>query len=184
MKIIQTPLSGLLVIEPNVFEDSRGYFFETFQQQRYLEAGMETRFIQDNESKSVKGVVRGLHYQLQPYAQAKLVRVVQGVVYDVAVDLRKGSPTFGQWFGLELNESNKIQMFVPKGFAHGFSVLSETAVFSYKCDEPYKKEAERAINAFDPKLAIDWQLKESEWNVSEKDKLAPLFDQAEMNFIF
>ncbi|HSH20601.1 MAG TPA: dTDP-4-dehydrorhamnose 3,5-epimerase [Draconibacterium sp.] len=184
MKITHTPLSGLLVIEPNVFEDSRGYFFETFQQQRYLEAGMETQFIQDNESKSVKGVVRGLHYQLQPYVQAKLVRVVQGAVYDVAVDLRKGSPTFGQWFGLELNESNKLQMFVPKGFAHGFSVLSETAVFSYKCDMDYNRDSERAINAFDPKLAIDWQLKESEWNVSEKDKLAPLFDNAEMNFIF
>lgn len=184
MKIIETPIPGLIIIEPRIFEDQRGYFFESFQQQRYIEAGINAQFIQDNESKSGRGVVRGLHYQLQPYAQAKLVRVVFGAVYDVAVDLRLGSPSFGQWFGLELNENNKKQMFVPRGFAHGFSVLSETAVFSYKCDNIYNREADRSINAFDPKLAIDWQLNESEWNVSEKDQVAPMFENAEMNYIF
>jgi dTDP-4-dehydrorhamnose 3,5-epimerase len=184
MKIIETPIPGLIIIEPRIFEDQRGYFFESFQQQRYIEAGINAQFIQDNESKSGRGVVRGLHYQLQPYAQAKLVRVVLGAVYDVAVDLRLGSPTFGQWFGLELNENNKKQMFVPRGFAHGFSVLSETAVFSYKCDNIYNREADRSINAFDPKLAIDWQLNESEWSVSEKDQVAPMFENAEMNYIF
>ena len=184
MKIIETPLPGLLIIEPSVFEDHRGYFIESFHSQRYFDAGIDAQFIQDNESKSGRGVVRGLHYQLNPVAQAKLVRVVLGVVYDVALDLRKGSPSFGQWFGLELNETNKKQLYIPRGFAHGFSVLSETAVFSYKCDNIYNKEAERAINPFDPELAIDWQLNESEWKVSDKDKMAPLFADAEMNFDF
>lgn len=184
MKITETPLPGLLIIEPNVFKDSRGYFFESYQHQRYIDAGIDSHFIQDNESKSVRGVVRGLHYQLNPFAQAKLVRVVQGTVFDVAVDLRLGSPTFGQWYGIELDCTTKKQLFIPRGFAHGFSVLSETAIFIYKCDNVYSRENERAINAFDSKLAIDWQLKESEWNVSEKDKVAPLFDNAEMNFTF
>jgi dTDP-4-dehydrorhamnose 3,5-epimerase len=184
MKIIETPLSGLLIIEPSVFEDHRGYFIESFHNQRYLDAGIKAQFIQDNESKSGRGVVRGLHYQLNPFAQAKLVRVVIGVVYDVAVDLRRGSPTFGKSFGLELNETSKKQLFIPRGFAHGFSVLSETAVFSYKCDNIYNRDVERAINPFDPQLAIDWQLNESEWKVSDKDKFAPLFADAEMNFIF
>jgi dTDP-4-dehydrorhamnose 3,5-epimerase len=174
MKIIETPLSGLLIIEPSVFEDHRGYFIESFHNQRYLDAGIKAQFIQDNESKSGRGVVRGLHYQLNPFAQAKLVRVVIGVVYDVAVDLRRGSPTFGKSFGLELNETSKKQLFIPRGFAHGFSVLSETAVFSYKCDNIYNRDVERAINPFDPQLAIDWQL----------NKFAPLFADAEMNFIF
>ena len=184
MKIIETPLPGLLIIEPSVFEDHRGYFIESFHNQRYFEAGIEAQFIQDNESKSGRGVVRGLHYQLVPVAQAKLVRVVQGAVYDVALDLRKGSPTFGQWFGLELNEKDKKQLFIPRGFAHGFSVLSETAIFSYKCDNVYNKESERAINPFDPQLAIDWHLDKPEWKVSDKDKMAPLFADAEMNFDF
>jgi dTDP-4-dehydrorhamnose 3,5-epimerase len=184
MKIIETPLPGLLIIEPDVFEDHRGYFIESYHNQRYSDAGIRAQFIQDNESKSGRGVVRGLHYQLNPVAQAKLVRVVLGVVYDVAVDLRKGSPTFGEWFGLELNEKSKNQLYIPRGFAHGFSVLSETAVFSYKCDNNYNKETERSINPFDPQLAIDWQLNESEWKVSDKDKVAPLFADAEMNFIF
>jgi dTDP-4-dehydrorhamnose 3,5-epimerase len=184
MKIIETPLPGLLIIEPRVIEDHRGYFFETFQQQRYSELGIDAGFIQDNESKSDRGVVRGLHYQLNPVAQAKLVRVVIGAVYDVALDLRKGSPTFGKWFGIELDETNKKQLYIPRGFAHGFSVLSETAVFSYKCDNVYNKDAERAINPFDPQLAINWQLNEQEWKVSEKDKIAPMFADAEINFIF
>ncbi len=182
MKITETPLPGLLIIEPNVFKDPRGYFFESFQHQRYLDAGIDSHFIQDNESKSMRGVVRGLHYQLNPVAQAKLVRVVQGTVFDVAVDLRLGSPTFGKWFGMELDSTSKKQLYIPRGFAHGFSVLSETAIFIYKCDNAYNGENERAINAFDPKLAIDWQLKESEWKVSEKDKVAPFFDEAEYNF--
>ena len=184
MKIIETGFPGLVVIEPRVFEDDRGYFFESFQQERYSQAGIHKTFIQDNESKSVRGVIRGLHYQLAPHSQAKLVRVVYGKVYDVAMDLRKSSPTFGQWYGLELNGNNKRQLFIPRGFAHGFSVLSETAVFTYKCDGLYNKEAERSINAFDPHLDIDWKLEESEWIISEKDKKAPLFDKAEINFVF
>ncbi len=184
MKIIKTPLPGLLIIEPAVFEDPRGYFFESFHTGRYGDAGIKTAFVQDNESKSERGVVRGLHYQLNPYAQAKLVRVVEGTVYDVAVDLRKGSPTFGQWFGLELDAKNKKQLFIPRGFAHGFSVLSETAIFTYKCDNFYNKEAERSINFADPKLAINWQLNNAEQKISEKDKNAPSFHEAEMNFIF
>jgi len=184
MKITETPLPGLLIIEPSVFNDQRGYFYESYNLQLYRDIGIEIPFVQDNESKSVRGVVRGLHYQLNPVAQAKLVRVVQGAVYDVALDLRKGSPTFGQWFGLEINETDKKQLFIPRGFAHGFSVISETAIFSYKCDNAYSRENERAINAFDPQLAIDWQLNESEWKVSDKDKVAPLFANAEMNFIF
>jgi len=184
MKVIETPLQGLYVLEPFIFKDERGYFIETYRNERYAEAGIHSNFIQDNESKSGFGVVRGLHYQLNPYAQAKLVRVVIGSVYDVAVDLRQGSPTFGQWFGLELNDKVKNQLFIPRGFAHGFSVLSETAVFSYKCDNAYNHDAERAINPFDSKLNIDWKLSETERIVSEKDKLAPGFNIAEMNFIF
>ncbi len=184
MKIIETGIPGLLIVEPNVFEDHRGYFFESFHLQRYEEFGIAAEFIQDNESKSDRGVVRGLHYQLNPFAQAKLVRVVLGAVYDVALDLRVGSPTYGKWFGIELNETNKRQLFVPRGFAHGFSVLSETAVFSYKCDNVYNKEAERAINPFDPQLGIDWQLNETEWKVSDKDRIAPMLTDAEVNFSF
>lgn len=184
MKIIKTPLPGLLVLEPRIFEDDRGYFFESYQFDRYVEAGITKPFIQDNESKSVRGVIRGLHYQLGTDSQAKLVRVVQGKVYDVAVDLRLGSPTFGKWFGLELDEFSKKQLFVPRGFAHGFSVLSETAIFTYKCDNVYNRNAERAINPFDSKLGIDWKLDDSEQIVSEKDRLAPLFGEAEMNFEF
>jgi len=184
MKIIKTPLPGLVIIEPDIFEDKRGYFFESYQEKRYLDSGINAQFIQDNESKSMRGVIRGLHYQLAPYSQAKLVRVIQGTVFDVAVDLRKNSPTFGQWFGLELNSNNKKQLLVPRGFAHGFSVLSETAIFTYKCDNIYNHETERAINAFDPKLGIDWKLDKSDQVISEKDKLAPMCDSAEMNFIF
>ena len=184
MKITETPLPGLLIIEPRVFDDSRGYFFESYQEERYKESGINASFIQDNESKSVRGVVRGLHYQLAPWSQAKLVRVIQGRVYDVAVDLRKGSPTFGKWFGLEIDGKSKKQLFVPRGFAHGFSVLSETAIFSYKCDNGYNKEAERAININDPELGIDWMLGDTQPVVSEKDLAAPMLANAEMNFIF
>lgn len=182
MKIIETGLPGLVVVEPRVFEDERGYFFESYQNDRYAEAGIVKPFIQDNESQSVKGVVRGLHYQLGNSSQAKLVRVVKGCVYDVAVDLRKGSPTFGKWFGLELDENNKKQLYIPQGFAHGFSVLSETAIFTYKCDNVYDKPSERSINPFDPALGIDWKLEGIDRIVSDKDVNAPLFADADMNF--
>ncbi len=184
MKISETSIPGLLVIEPHVISDLRGYFFESWQEERYQSAGIEAKFIQDNESKSVQGVIRGLHYQLAPWGQAKLVRVVHGRVYDVAVDLRTGSPTFGKWYGLELDDISKRQLFIPEGFAHGFSVLSETAVFSYKCDNSYNREAERSINIIDPALDINWMLNEIVPIVSEKDKNAPLFSEAEMNFKF
>jgi dTDP-4-dehydrorhamnose 3,5-epimerase len=184
MKIIKTPFPGLLIIEPDRFEDSRGYFLETWQQERYAIAGIAVPFLQDNESKSVRGVVRGLHYQLNPAAQAKLVRVVEGRVFDVAVDIRQGSPTYGRWFGVELNGDDKKQMFIPGGFAHGFSVLSEVAVFAYKCSTFYHGNFERAINPFDPQLNINWELDGVDPIISEKDNLAPFFENAEKNFIF
>ncbi len=175
MKIVRTSIEGLLVLEPNVFEDARGYFLESFHHQRYLEAGIATDFVQDNESKSTRGVIRGLHYQVNPFSQAKLVRVIEGCVFDVAVDLRLGSVTFGKWFGVELSGSNKKQMFIPRDFAHGFSVLSETAVFSYKCDNYYSPQHERGILYNDPDLNINWQIPEAEAVVSEKDKKNNLF---------
>ncbi len=182
MKVTESPLPGLLIIEPRIFSDPRGYFFESWQEERYADAGMETHFIQDNESKSARGVVRGLHYQLEPFSQAKLVRVVEGKVFDVAVDLRKGSPAFGRWFGMELDGVAKKQLFIPRGFAHGFSVLSETAIFSYKCDNSYNSGAERSISINDPELNINWNLGNIEPVVSEKDLNAPFFHKAEMNF--
>lgn len=184
MKVIKTVFPGLLILEPQVFGDQRGYFFESWQQERYQNAGIDTTFIQDNESKSVQGVVRGLHYQLEPWAQAKLVRVVHGRVFDVAVDLRKGSPTFGKWFGMELDDESKKQLFIPRGFAHGFSVLSESAVFSYKIDNVYNREAERAININDSDLNIDWQVETQNAIISEKDLTAPCLKDAEINFKF
>lgn len=182
MKIIETPIPGLLIIEPRVFADERGYFFESFSQTKFAESGLISGFVQDNESKSHRGVIRGLHYQLAPYAQTKLIRVVRGTVYDVAVDLRKGSPTFGQWHGLEVSASNKKQFYIPKGFAHGFSVLSDYAIFSYKCDEFYNPAMERGIRLDDPALAIDWKLPFDEAVISGKDLLLPCFADAEMNF--
>ena len=184
MNIIKTPIPGLLIIEPQVFRDERGYFIESYNQQKLLEAGIQTVFVQDNESKSVRGTIRGLHYQLDPHSQTKLVRVITGAVFDVAVDLRKGSPTFGQWYGIELTEENKIQFYIPQGFAHGFSVLSETAVFAYKCDRIYNPGAERGICYNDPSLQIDWRISEKEAIVSNKDLKHPLFIKAEINFSF
>jgi dTDP-4-dehydrorhamnose 3,5-epimerase len=184
VKIIETPIPGLLIFEPKVFADQRGYFLESYSQQKLQEAGITTVFVQDNESKSSKGVIRGLHYQINPYAQCKLVRVIQGRVYDVAVDCREGSPTFGKAYGLELSEENKLQFYIPKGFAHGFSVLSETAIFSYKCDALYQPSAERGIIYDDPSLNIDWGIHPSEAVISAKDKILPLFADAEMNFKF
>ena len=184
MKIIETGIEGLKVIEPNVFEDKRGYFFESFNARKFEEAGLNINWVQDNQSKSSRGVLRGLHYQLAPYAQSKLVRVLGGNIYDVAVDIRKGSPTFGKWFGTELSAANKKQLLVPKGFAHGFSVLSETAIVFYKCDAFYAPEYDRGIIFNDCTLAIDWQLDESEILLSEKDRVLPLLKNAEMNFIY
>lgn len=184
MNIIKTPIPGLLILEPRVFADQRGYFLESYNQQKLEEVGISTIFVQDNESKSGRGVIRGLHYQLEPHAQTKLVRVIQGSVFDVAVDCRVGSPTFGQSFGLELSEENKLQFFIPKGFAHGFSVLSETAVFSYKCDALYNPAVERGILYNDPALKIDWRIDPTEAIVSGKDTILPLFVNAEMNFKF
>jgi dTDP-4-dehydrorhamnose 3,5-epimerase len=184
MKIIETPIPGLLIIEPRVFADERGYFFESYSERKFALAGLSTGFVQDNESKSHRGVIRGLHYQLAPKAQAKLIRVVRGTVFDVAVDLREGSPTFGQWFGLEVSASKKNQLYIPKGFAHGFSVLSEYAIFSYKCDAYYDPSADRGIRPDDPFLNIDWKLPFDDAVISGKDKLHPDFANAEMNFKF
>jgi dTDP-4-dehydrorhamnose 3,5-epimerase len=184
MEILETSLPGLILIKPDVYRDSRGYFFESYNQERFQSYGIMSGFVQDNESMSSKGVIRGLHYQLEPFAQSKLVRVVHGAVFDVAVDLRKGSPTFGKWFGTELSAENKLQMLIPKGFAHGFSVLSPNALFSYKCDIVYNRQMERTIRFDDPYLGIDWKLKEEEWSISEKDRSAPDFLHAEINFIF
>ncbi|NQU86949.1 MAG: dTDP-4-dehydrorhamnose 3,5-epimerase, partial [Mariniphaga sp.] len=162
----------------------RGYFFESYQKERYVSLGISTQFIQDNESMSEYGVVRGLHYQLEPFSQAKLVRVVRGKVFDVVVDLRKGSPTFGKWLGFELSSENKKQLLVPSGFAHGFSVLSKEVVLTYKCDKLYSKDYDRGIRFNDSFLNIDWKIPEDSMVISEKDKNAPYFDDAELNFTF
>lgn len=182
MEIIETPIKDLLILKPRVFEDARGFFCETYNKITMHDAGINTNFIQDNLSKSSYGVIRGLHYQLAPYSQSKLVSVVQGTVWDVAVDLRKDSPTFGQWYGVELSLENHLQFLIPKGFAHGFSVLSETAIFSYKCDDYYKQPSERGIAYNDPTLAIDWKIPAEKAIISEKDQKHPAFNAAEMNF--
>ena len=171
MKVTCTPLAGLLIIEPTVFGDERGFFLETWSRQRYQEIGINADFVQDNISLSRHGVLRGLHFQ-NPKAQGKLVHVLQGEVFDVAVDLRQDSPTFGQWHGTDLSGENKRQFWVPPGFAHGFCVTSETALFAYKCTELYAPQHEKAIRWDDPALAIDWPVKEPQ--VSAKDRLAPL----------
>lgn len=180
MKIIETGISGLFVIEPDVFGDSRGYFMESFSQKKFNElTGLDIDFVQDNESRSTYGVLRGLHFQRHPYAQAKLVRVVSGKVLDVAVDLREGSETYGKHFAVELSGENHRQMFIPKGFAHGFSVLSQEAVFQYKCDEYYNPQAEGAIAWNDPALGIDWQLPIEDVRLSEKDSRHPTLKEFE-----
>ena len=174
MKIRHTGISGLIVIEPDVFGDSRGYFMESFSLRKFRElTGLDIDFVQDNESKSSYGVVRGLHFQRPPHAQSKLVRVVQGRVLDVAVDLREGSPTYGKHYAIELSGENHLQMFIPKGFAHGFAVLSDEAVFQYKCDEYYAPESEGAVAWDDPDLAIDWMLPKEDIRLSDKDKSNP-----------
>ena len=177
----ETKLKGCFILEPKIFEDSRGYFFESFNQNTFNTLiGQEINFIQDNESFSSKGVLRGLHYQTGEFAQAKLVRVIKGSVLDVAVDIRKNSVTFGHYISIELSEENKKQMFVPRGFAHGFIVLSDTAIFSYKCDNFYNKEAECGIIYDDDSLNINWTLKENELIISEKDMLLPLLKHAKL----
>ncbi len=178
MKVIDTEIEGLVILEPQVFGDDRGYFFESFSLKRFEEKVSKTVFVQDNESKSKYGVLRGLHYQLPPYTQAKLVRVIKGRVLDVAVDIRKGSPTFGKHVAVELSEENKLQFFLPKGFAHGFAVLSEEAIFQYKCDEYYAPDHEGAIRYDDPELGIDWKLPVEDIILSEKDKKHPRLQDA------
>ena len=184
MEIIKTDFSGLVVIKPDVFNDTRGYFFESFNTAIYKNAGIDFHPVQDNESRSSKGVIRGLHYQLKPHDQAKLIRVIEGKIFDVALDIRKDSPTFGKWYGIELDSESKTQLFIPKGFAHGFSVLSEYAIFSYKCDAFYNPQSERGIRFDDPALNIDWKIPAELGVVSDKDKAHPFFSEAEMNFKF
>ena len=174
MNVIETKISGVLILEPRVFKDARGYFFESYSQREFDEMicavlGHPIHFVQDNESMSSYGVMRGLHYQRMPYTQSKLVRCVKGAVLDVAVDIRKGSPTFGQHVAVELNEDNHLQFFVPRGFAHGFSVLSETAVFQYKCDAFYHPASDAGINIKDESFGIDWRIPAEKAILSEKD---------------
>ncbi len=180
MKIVTTKIKDLLIIEPKVFEDERGYFYESYNRSLLQKKGLDHNYVQDNQSKSSYGVIRGLHYQLEPYAQTKLVRVLEGTVYDVAVDIRKGSPTFGQWTGLELSKKNRLQLLVPKGFAHGFSVLSHTAVVFYKCDDYYNPGSERGIIFNDKTLNIDWRIEPEDIIVSGKDRKHPTFEMAEI----
>ena len=169
MEVIKTAIDGLVIIEPRVFKDARGYFFESFSQREFEEKVRPINFVQDNESMSSYGVMRGLHFQRPPYTQSKLVRCVKGKVLDVAVDIRKGSPTYGQHVAVELSEDNHLQFFVPRGFAHGFAVLSETAVFQYKCDNFYAPEADGGISIKDDSLDIDWQIPVDQAVLSEKD---------------
>ncbi|MBO7100307.1 MAG: dTDP-4-dehydrorhamnose 3,5-epimerase [Bacteroidaceae bacterium] len=169
MEVIKTAIQGLLVIKPRVFEDARGYFFESFSQREFDEKVASIRFVQDNESMSSYGVMRGLHFQRPPYTQSKLVRCVKGAVLDVAVDIRKGSPTYGQHVAIELSEQNRLQFFIPQGFAHGFSVLSESAVFQYKCDNFYTPQADGGISILDQSLGIDWRIPVESAILSEKD---------------
>ena len=182
MKFQNSPLSGVTVISPNVLHDERGYFFEAFSKRRYTEVCGDADFVQDNVSESVKGTIRGLHYQVGEFAQGKLCKVLSGKVIDVAVDIRFGSPTFGRYFAVELSDENSAQLWIPPGFAHGFSVLSERAVFHYKCTNYYSKPHERAIRFNDPTLNIEWRVPVP--IVSEKDLAAPLFSDIEKDFIF
>lgn len=184
MDFFNTPIAGLLVLAPRVFNDNRGYFFESYNKNTLAEIGIHADFVQDNESYSCQNTLRGLHFQKPPFAQAKLVRVIEGRVWDVAVDLRKDSPTFGQWFGVELSAENKKQFFIPRGFAHGFSVLSQTAKFAYKCDNFYNKASEGAILFNDPDLHIDWKIDTALSNLSAKDKLNQPFAKYKENPCF
>ena len=182
MNIIKTEIEGLVIVEPRIFRDDRGYFYESFSQREFEENVCRTTFVQDNQSMSSYGVVRGLHFLKPPYCQSKLVRCIKGAVLDVAVDIRKGSPTFGKYVAVELTEDNHRQFFVPRGFAHGFAVLSEVAVFQYKCDNYYNKESEGAIAWNDEQIAVDWRLPSEKVILSEKDKLSKPLAEAEYLF--
>ena len=182
MKITKTNIEGVVIIEPRIFEDARGYFFEAFSEQTFRDEVCDIHFVQDNESKSSYGVVRGLHFQLPPHAQSKLVRVVKGRVLDVAVDIRRSSPTFGEVVAVELSEDNHRQLFIPQGFAHGYAVLSEEAIFEYKCDNYYAPESEGAIAWNDAALAIDWQIPADKVILSEKDKHHPTLAECKTLF--
>lgn len=184
MGFIETEIPGVLIFEPKVFEDSRGYFLESYNASLFEKEGVTTKFVQDNQSSSSYGVIRGLHYQLEPFAQVKLVRVLSGTILDVVVDIRKGSPTFGKWLSIELSAKDKKQLFIPAGLAHGFSVLSETAEIFYKCDKFYNKESEGGILYNDPELNIDWQIPQDKAVISDKDRVQPLFADCKNNFIF
>ena len=184
MKVIPTEIEGVVVIESRIFEDPRGYFFESFSQADFDSCVREVRFVQDNESMSSYGVMRGLHFQRPPFTQAKLVRCVRGAVLDVAVDLRKGSPTYGRHVAVELTEENHLQLFIPKGFAHGFAVLSETAVFQYKCDEFYHPEADGGISILDSSLGIEWRIPVEHAVLSEKDTRHPLLKDFDSPFVY
>ena len=183
MVYTETELSGVWMIDPKVFADSRGYFMEAYKEREFEEHIGKVNFMQDNESSSTRGVLRGLHYQLEPYAQSKLVRVISGKVLDVAVDIRKGSPTFGKYLAVELSGENKRQLYIPRGFAHGFYVMSETAVFTYKVDNPYSPAYERGICFNDSTIGVDWQIMHGDMvSTSEKDQNAPSLHDAENNF--
>ena len=179
MKISKTAIDGVVIIEPQVFEDERGYFFESWNQAKMEEAGLHYNFIQDNQSKSCYGTVRGIHFQKGEFSQAKLVRVLEGTVLDVAVDLRRNSPTFGKHVAVELSAENKKQLLIPRGFGHGFSVLTPTAVFAYKCDNIYNKASEGGIRFDDPDIGIDWKIDPKKAILSEKDKNAPCLKEVE-----
>ena len=182
MGIIKTDIEGVVIIEPRIFKDERGYFYESFSQREFEEKVCRTTFVQDNQSKSSYGVLRGLHFQKPPYCQSKLVRCIKGAVLDIAVDIRKGSPTFGRHVAVELTEETHRQLFIPRGFAHGFAVLSEEAVFQYKCDNFYCKESEGAIAWNDPQLAIDWRIPADSILLSEKDRHNRNIEEAEYLF--
>ncbi|HVK97343.1 MAG TPA: dTDP-4-dehydrorhamnose 3,5-epimerase [Flavisolibacter sp.] len=182
MRFKETDINGLIVIEPTIIDDSRGYFYEAYNEKRFHAANITPTFVQDNESKSSYGVIRGLHFQLNPFAQCKLIRVLHGIILDVAVDIRKGSPTFGQAYTLQLSAENKKQLFIPAGFAHGFSVLSETAIVLYKCDTFYNKESEGGIRFNDATLNIDWKIPAGKEIISPKDQLLPSFEACKNNF--
>lgn len=182
MNVIKTDIEGVVIIEPRIFNDERGYFFESFSERDFCKEVREVRFVQDNESKSQYGVLRGLHFQKPPYCQSKLVRVIKGAVLDVAVDIRKGSPTFGKYVAVELTEDNHRQFFVPRGFAHGFAVLTPEVIFQYKCDNFYAPQSEGAIAWDDPDLGIEWGIPADEVILSEKDKHHPRLKDAEWLF--
>lgn len=183
MNVIETPIKGLLILEPKVFNDDRGYFFESYNQNTFKQAtGLDINFIQDNQARSTQNVLRGLHYQNAPHAQTKLIRVLEGAIWDVVVDLRKDSDTYGKWYGVELSAENKVQFLIPKGFAHGYSVLSETAEVFYKCDDFYSKEDEGGLFYADPQVNIDWKIDLSKAIVSEKDKVQPTLKENNSRF--